>query len=53
MPPAATPPIPNPRPSTPLHHWNSGEISRREKMLLSGTDPESYITEYTFAYEDQ
>jgi hypothetical protein len=24
-----------------------GEVSRREKMLYSGTDPESYITEYT------
>ena len=25
----------------------SGEDPRGEKMLLSGTDPESYITEYT------
>ena len=24
-----------------------GEVSRGEKMLHSGTDPESYITEYT------
>jgi hypothetical protein len=24
----------------------SGEVSRGEKMLYSGTDPESYITEY-------
>ena len=31
---------------------DSGEVSRGEKMLYSGTDPESYITEYTFVYED-
>ena len=30
----------------------SGEISRGEKMLESGTDPESYITEYTLVYEE-
>ena len=24
-----------------------------EKMLYSGTDPESYITEYTLVYEDK
>ena len=30
----------------------SGEVSRGEKMLYSGTDPESYITEYTVVYED-
>ena len=30
----------------------SGEVSRGEKMLLSGTDPESYITECTLVYED-
>ena len=29
----------------------SGEVSRGEKMLESGTDPESYITEYTLVYE--
>jgi len=29
----------------------SGEIPRGEKMLYSGADPESYITEYTLAYE--
>ena len=29
-----------------------GEVSRGEKMLLFGTDPESYITEYTLVYED-
>ena len=28
------------------------EVSRGEKMLYSGTDPESYITEYTLVYED-
>jgi len=33
--------------------WLSGEVSRGEKMLESGTDPESYITEYTFVYEDR
>ena len=31
----------------------SGEISRGEKMLSSGTDPESYITEYTSVHEDE
>ena len=30
----------------------SGEVPRGEKMLYSGTDPESYITEYTLVYED-
>jgi len=30
----------------------SGEVSRGEKMLYSGTDPASYITEYTLVYED-
>ena len=30
----------------------SGEVPRGEKMLSSGTDPESYITEYTLVYED-
>ena len=25
----------------------AGEVPRGEKMLYSGTDPESYITEYT------
>ena len=29
-----------------------GEVPRGEKMLYSGTDPESYITEYTQVYED-
>jgi len=28
-----------------------GEVSREEKMALRGTDPESYITEYTLVYE--
>jgi len=27
-------------------------VSRGEKMLYSGTGPESYITEYTLVYED-
>ena len=31
---------------------DSGEFSRGEKMLESGTDPESYITEYTLVSED-
>ena len=31
----------------------SGEVSRGEKMLYSGTDPETYITEYTLVYEDK
>ena len=28
-------------------------VSREEKMALGGTDPESYITEYTLLYEDK
>ena len=38
------------------HHQpscNYGEVPRREKMLYSGTDPESYITEYTLVYENK
>ena len=31
----------------------TGEVSRGEKMLYSGTDPESYITEYTLVYEEK
>ena len=31
----------------------SGEVPRGEKMLYSGTDPESYITEYTSVYENK
>ena len=31
---------------------DAGEVSRGEKMLYAGTDPESYITEYTLVYED-
>ena len=30
----------------------SGEVPREEKMLYSGTDPESYITEYAVVYEE-
>ena len=29
-----------------------GEVSRGENMALRGTDPESYITDYTLVYED-
>ena len=29
-----------------------GEVSRGEKVLYSGTDPESYITEYTSVFEE-
>jgi len=29
-----------------------GEVPRGEKMLHSGTDPESYITEYALVYEE-
>ena len=31
----------------------SGKVPRGEMMLHSGTDPESFITEYTIVYEDQ
>ena len=33
--------------------WPYGEVSQGEKMLYSGTDPESYITEYTLVYSDE
>jgi len=29
-----------------------GEVSRGETMLYTGTDPESYITEYALVYEE-
>jgi len=29
-----------------------GEVSRGEKMALRGTNPESYITEYTLEKEE-
>ena len=32
---------------------DSGLVSRGEKVALRGTDPESYITEYTLVYEDE
>jgi len=35
-----------------MHIAHNGEVPRGEKMLYSGTDPESYITEYTLVYED-
>ena len=31
----------------------SGEVSRGEKMVLRGTDLESYITDDTLLYEDK
>ena len=31
--------------------FDSGEVPRREKMLCSGIDPESYDTEHTLVYE--
>ena len=37
---------------TPSEGVIAGEVPRGEKMLLFGTDPESFITEYTFAYEE-
>ena len=35
-----------------LDRLRVGEVSRGEKMLESGTDPESYVTEYTVVYEN-
>ena len=32
---------------------SAGEVSRGEKMLESGTDPESYITDYSLVYEGE
>ena len=29
------------------------QVSRGENIVLRGTDPESYITEYTLLYEDE
>ena len=34
------------------HVTTVGEVPRGEKMLSSGTDLESYITEYTLVHED-
>ena len=36
-----------------LEPFLQGEVSRGEKMLYAGTDPASYITEYTSVYEDK
>ena len=36
-----------------IYHMASGVVPRGEKMLYSGTDPESYITEYTLVYEEK
>ena len=33
-------------------HNFGGLRSHKENMVYSGTDPESYITEYTLVYED-
>ena len=36
------------------HHIRPvGEVSRGEEIALRGTDPESYISEYSFIYEDK
>jgi len=40
-------------PITNLAGMIDGGVSRGEKMLYSGIDPESYITEYTFVYEEK
>ena len=32
---------------------SGGEVPREEEMLYSGTDPESYITEYTLVYKEK
>jgi len=39
------------RPDSGLGFQVTGEVSRGEKMLYSGTDPESYITKYTLVYD--
>ena len=31
----------------------SGEVTHAEQMLYSGTDPESYITQYTGLFEEK
>ena len=41
------------RQSRPDSGLGSGGVLRGEKLLLSGTEPESYITEYSLIYEDK
>jgi len=36
-----------------LQTLESGGVPRGETMLCSGTDPESYTTEYTLVYENK
>jgi len=49
---------PNPQPYASLgptsvrYTIHCGEVSRGERMLYSGADPESYITKYTLVYKD-
>ena len=56
QPPNPQPQTLNPTPrdpaETPVDRLRIREDSRGEKILYSGTDPESYITEYTLVYED-
>ena len=48
------PAYPHASPLKDIHvSFQFGEVLRGEKMLYSGTDPESYITDYTFVYEDK
>ena len=35
-----------------VYKERNGEVPREEKMLSSGTDPESYVTECTLVFED-
>ena len=37
----------------PTNKTDNDEVSREEKMALRGTDPDSYITEYTLVYEEK
>jgi len=39
--------------TTQMLHITGGEVPRGEKMLDSGTDPESCITGYTLVYQDK
>ena len=50
---AGTPETRNPMAVHPVDRLRFGEVPRGEKMLSSGTDPESYITEHTFISEDE
>ena len=44
---------PKPHTLNPIPLGLAGEVLRGQKMLYSGTDPESYITEYNLVYQEK